>query len=61
MGAQKCRIVGKYQSVRIMISPIIFTRTRTCRPSTVLPTAGVPRWLPRLAGGQSSGGGGSMA
>eukprot|EP01047_Picozoa_sp_COSAG01_P048270 COSAG01_NODE_4688_length_4811_cov_3.539588_1_plen_79_part_00 len=29
MGSQKCRIVGKYQSVLIMIDPIIFTRTRT--------------------------------
>jgi hypothetical protein len=28
MGAQKCRIVGKSQSVLIMIDPIIFTRTR---------------------------------
>jgi hypothetical protein len=30
MGSQKCRIVGKYQSVLIMINPMIFTRTRTC-------------------------------
>jgi hypothetical protein len=29
MGAQKCRIVGKYQPILIMISPIIFTRSRT--------------------------------
>jgi hypothetical protein len=28
MGSQKCRIVGKYQSVLMMINPIIFTRTR---------------------------------
>eukprot|EP01047_Picozoa_sp_COSAG01_P020020 COSAG01_NODE_1131_length_11572_cov_84.273337_8_plen_166_part_00 len=28
MGSQKCRIVGKSQPVLIMISPIIFTRTR---------------------------------
>jgi hypothetical protein len=28
MGSQKCRIVGKSQSVLIMINPIIFTRTR---------------------------------
>jgi hypothetical protein len=32
-GSQKCRIVGKSQSVLIMINPIIFTRTRIC-PST---------------------------
>jgi hypothetical protein len=25
----KCRIVGKYQSLLIMINPIIFTRTHT--------------------------------
>jgi hypothetical protein len=29
MGSQKCRIVGKSQSVLIMIDPIIFTRTRS--------------------------------
>eukprot|EP01047_Picozoa_sp_COSAG01_P093188 COSAG01_NODE_24381_length_781_cov_1.016129_2_plen_146_part_01 len=29
MGSQKCRIVGKSQSVLMMIDPIIFTRTRT--------------------------------
>jgi hypothetical protein len=29
MGSQNCRIVGKSQSVLIMITPIIFTRTRT--------------------------------
>jgi hypothetical protein len=29
MGSQKCRIVGKSQSGRIMIHPMIFTRTRT--------------------------------
>jgi hypothetical protein len=29
MGSQKCRILGKSQSVLIMINPIIFTRTRT--------------------------------
>jgi hypothetical protein len=29
MGSQKCGIVGKSQSVLIMINPIIFTRTRT--------------------------------
>eukprot|EP01047_Picozoa_sp_COSAG01_P140564 COSAG01_NODE_71495_length_255_cov_2.160256_1_plen_55_part_10 len=28
MGAQTCRIVGKSQSVLIMIHPIISTRTR---------------------------------
>jgi hypothetical protein len=28
MGSQRCRIVGKSQSVLIMINPIIFTRTR---------------------------------
>jgi hypothetical protein len=28
MGSQKCRIVGKSQSVLIMIDPITFTRTR---------------------------------
>jgi hypothetical protein len=32
MGSQKCRIVGKSQSVLIMISPIISTRTRTILP-----------------------------
>jgi hypothetical protein len=33
MGSQTCRIVGKYQSVIIVINPIIFTRTRTdCAP-----------------------------
>jgi hypothetical protein len=31
MGSQKCRIVGKSQSVLIMINPIIFTRTRMAR------------------------------
>ena len=31
MGSQKCGIVGKSQSVLIMINPIIFTRTRTVR------------------------------
>jgi hypothetical protein len=30
MGSQKCRIVGKSQSVLIVINPIIFTRTRSC-------------------------------
>jgi hypothetical protein len=29
MGSQTCRIVGKSQSVHIVIDPIIFTRTRT--------------------------------
>jgi hypothetical protein len=29
MGSQKCRIVGKFQSVLIMIDPIISTRTRS--------------------------------
>jgi|EP01047_Picozoa_sp_COSAG01_P017724 hypothetical protein len=29
MVSQKCRIVGKSQSVLMMINPIIFTRTRT--------------------------------
>ena len=29
MGSQKCRIVGKSQSVLILIDPIISTRTRT--------------------------------
>jgi hypothetical protein len=28
MGSQKCRIVGKYQSVFVMINLIISTRTR---------------------------------
>eukprot|EP01047_Picozoa_sp_COSAG01_P054562 COSAG01_NODE_5977_length_3921_cov_3.697541_5_plen_130_part_00 len=28
MGSHKCRIVGKSQSVLMMISPMIFTRTR---------------------------------
>eukprot|EP01047_Picozoa_sp_COSAG01_P048294 COSAG01_NODE_4692_length_4808_cov_9.520493_7_plen_84_part_00 len=28
MGSQKCRIVGKSQSVLLMINPMIFTRTR---------------------------------
>jgi hypothetical protein len=28
MGSQKCGIVGKYQSVLIMINLILFTRTR---------------------------------
>jgi hypothetical protein len=28
-GSQKCQIVGKSQSVITMISPMIFTRTRT--------------------------------
>jgi hypothetical protein len=32
MGSQKCRIVGKSQSVLIMINPIIFTRTRSYYP-----------------------------
>jgi hypothetical protein len=32
MGSQKCRIVGKSQSVLIVINPIIFTRTRTEAP-----------------------------
>jgi hypothetical protein len=36
VGAQKCRIVGKSQSVLIMVNPIIFTRTR-------IPTVGVGR------------------
>jgi hypothetical protein len=27
MGSQKCRIVGKSQSVLMMINPMIFTRT----------------------------------
>jgi hypothetical protein len=31
MGLQKCRIVGKYQSVLMMINPVIFTRTRIIR------------------------------
>eukprot|EP01047_Picozoa_sp_COSAG01_P027483 COSAG01_NODE_1814_length_9172_cov_220.138212_12_plen_55_part_00 len=29
MGWQKCRIVGKSQSVRIMINPMISPRTRS--------------------------------
>jgi hypothetical protein len=29
MGTQKCRIVGKSQSVLIMVDPMISTRTRT--------------------------------
>eukprot|EP01047_Picozoa_sp_COSAG01_P022143 COSAG01_NODE_1306_length_10805_cov_29.835700_11_plen_40_part_00 len=29
MGPEKCRIVGKYQSVLSMIEPIISPRTRT--------------------------------
>jgi hypothetical protein len=29
MGSHKCRIVGKYQSVAIMIDAIIFTRARS--------------------------------
>jgi hypothetical protein len=34
MGSQKCRIVGKSQSVLIMTNPIIFTRTRrSSRPA----------------------------
>jgi hypothetical protein len=28
VGSQKCRIIGKSQSLLIMINPIIFTRTR---------------------------------
>jgi hypothetical protein len=31
MGSQKCRNVGKSQSVHIMINPIISTRTRKNR------------------------------
>eukprot|EP01047_Picozoa_sp_COSAG01_P030998 COSAG01_NODE_2182_length_8212_cov_7.046838_2_plen_172_part_00 len=31
MGSQNCRIVGKSQSVLMMINPIIFTRTRKYR------------------------------
>ena len=30
MGSQNCRIVGKSQSVLVIINPIIFTRTRMC-------------------------------
>jgi choline dehydrogenase-like flavoprotein len=33
MGSPKCRIVGKSQSVHMMINPIIFTRTRRRLPS----------------------------
>jgi hypothetical protein len=29
MGSQQCGIVGKSQSVLVMINPMIFTRTRT--------------------------------
>jgi hypothetical protein len=31
-GSQKCGIVGKSQSVLMVINPIIFTRPRTLRP-----------------------------
>jgi hypothetical protein len=34
MGSQKCGIVGKSQSVLIMISPIIFTRARRAQSPT---------------------------
>jgi hypothetical protein len=33
MGSQECRNAGESQSVLIMNDPIIFTRTRTARPS----------------------------
>jgi hypothetical protein len=36
MGSQKCGLVGKSQSVLIMINPIIFTRTRTWLAVVVL-------------------------
>jgi hypothetical protein len=42
MGSQKCRIVGKSQSVLIMINPIISTRTRW-----------VPLRRARLSGGRT--------
>jgi hypothetical protein len=41
MGPQKCRIVGKSQSVLIVIDPIIFTRTRIWLLWQVANSAGV--------------------
>jgi hypothetical protein len=48
MGSQKCRIVGKSQSVFIMIYPIIFTRTRTVQLACCPGTASLP-WVQGLA------------
>eukprot|EP01047_Picozoa_sp_COSAG01_P069019 COSAG01_NODE_10107_length_2249_cov_2.181395_2_plen_77_part_00 len=45
MGSQKCRIVGKSQSVMIVIHPILFTRTLSS-----LDTQRDPLTAVRLAG-----------
>jgi hypothetical protein len=50
MGSQKCGIVGKSQSVLVMINPMIFTRTRTPERPLVCTT-----WWGRGVGCQHRG------